>query len=496
MRTSIRAAVAALLLLLAARPAESAPPRLVVVVVVDQMRADYVDWYGARWTGGLRRLYDQGAVLRNARYPYLNTLTCPGHFTISTGAYPHRHGMIANSWYDRTLRRMVDCTDDPAAALVSYPPGAPAEGNSARNAAVPTLAGAMHEQLQPKPRIAAFSHKARSAIALAAQAPGVVLWIEEGRWTTSSAFAPAPARWLESFLAANPVAGAPPVPLSEWLRSPAADEYLGRLVGAGVAGMKLGQGPGTDFLGVSFSMTDIIGHKFGPRSPEVERALLQVDASLGRLLEALDQQVGREHYVLAMSADHGVALLPEENRRAGKDAGRLIATDLEKQAEAALAAELGPGDLVAEVPGNDVYLVPGVHARLTAKPGALARVLRALRRIPGVAAAFDRSEVEHPARARDPRRKAAALSYYPGRSGDLVLVHKPNWVVGAAGSNHGSIHDYDRHVPVIFFGAGVKPGKYDRAASPADIAPTLARLLGVKLPHAEGRVLGEVLSAR
>jgi hypothetical protein len=140
-----------------------------------------------------------------------------------------------------------------------------------------------------------------------------------------------------------------------------------------------------------------------------------------------------------------------------------------------------------------VYFGPGVHERLAARPGAIGRVLAALRAVPGVADAADAGELDKA--SDDPLRKAASLSYFAGRSGDMLVLPRRDWTMGAYGTNHGTIYDYDQQVPVVLFGTDVKPGKYDQPASPADLAPTLARLVGVKLAAAEGRVLTEALVA-
>jgi predicted AlkP superfamily pyrophosphatase or phosphodiesterase len=517
-----------LLALLLGAPAHAAParpPGLVVLLVVDQMRADYHDWYGAHWKGGLRRLYDQGAWLRNARYPYLGTLTCPGHFTIVTGALPHTHGMVLNSWYDRAQKKAIDCTDDPASPLVGYAPGATNRGDSARNLVVPTLIDEMNSQLPRKPRVAAFSMKARSSIPFAGHSPAVVTWFGGNGWVTSRAFASDPVPWVSRFVGANPLAletpwtrllpeseyanqddaaaerpgvgwgktfphpltDAPGAPLARWAASPAPDEYLARLARAALAEMKLGQGPGTDVLAVSFSMTDLIGHAFGPRSHEVQDTLARLDGVIGGLLHALDERLPGG-YVLALASDHGVAPVPEQS----EGGGRLQPPEMKKQLNAALVSELGPGEHVADVQFDDLYLTPGVRERLAGKPGAMGRVLAALRALPGVAGAFDGAELAEPEKLEGLAR-AAALSYFPGRSGDIVIAPRPNWIVGPLGTNHGTTNDYDQHVPVIFFGRGIKPGTYDRPVTPADVAPTLARLIGVKLPRAEGSAIDEVL---
>jgi predicted AlkP superfamily pyrophosphatase or phosphodiesterase len=523
------------LLLLSREPVVADPavdaPKAIVLLVVDQMRADYVDWYGGTWTQGLRRLFDKGAWLRNARYPYLNTTTCPGHFTITTGAYPHKHGMILNTWYDRATKRVIDCTDDPSSPLIGYPAIAPFGGDSAKTLLVPTIADEMGRQLRNKPRVAAFSLKASSAVALAGHAPGIVLWFDGSRWVTSTAFAPTPTPWVEHFIAAHPpdiktpctellaaklyqndddaagerpalgwtrtfphpLDGSPTAPLARWASSPATDEYLSVLARTALAEAKIGRGPGTDVLAVSFSATDVVGHQFGPRSHEIQDTLARVDASIGTLLEALDAQLGADNYVVAMTADHGVAPIPEEAQKGGLTAGRLLPAEVRKTTNNAIALELGPGKYVVQVQSNDLYLAPGAYERLVAKTGAVNRVLAALRALPGIASVFDRRRLTEPVRTDDPFRAAAALSYYPGRSGDLLLVPRPNWIVANLATNHGSPYDYDQRVPVVFFGKRIRPGKYDRSISPADIAPTLARLVGVKLPRAEGVAIDEVI---
>jgi arylsulfatase A-like enzyme len=222
----------------------------------------------------------------------------------------------------------------------------------------------------------------------------------------------------------------------------------------------------------------------------VQDSLARLDVTLGELLAALDRQVPG-NYVVALTADHGVAPIPEQT----PDGGRLILSKVKQDADAAIAAELGPGPHVVEAIANDLYLADGVHDRLAAKPGATLRVLAALKKLPGIADAFDSSELLDPDKARGETRQAAALSYHAGRSGDLVIVPRPNWVVGEMGTNHGSTNDYDRHVPVIFFGKGIKPGKYQKAVTPADVAPTLGALIGVKMPRAEGTVIREVLGS-
>ena len=535
------------------KPAAAGPaaPKLLVLLAVDQMRTDYVDWYGSAWKGGLHRLFSEGTFFRQARYPYLETVTCAGHATLGTGAYPHASGMMQNVWYDRAQKKLVECTADPTAPLVGVGPvlARPGMGDSAKNLALPTLGDEMQAQLQPPAKVVGLSMKARSAITMAGHKPDLVLWFENGTWVTSTAFAPTIAPWVTAFITSHPIA---PLVAAPWTRllpattyknsddgvgerpggdwtplfphalkgdrpespgrftmSPVADDYLAQLALAAVDALKLGQGAATDFLGISFSMADLVGHHFGPRSHEVQDVLLRLDGTLERFLGALDQKVGKDRYVVALSADHGVAEIPEQLQAQGKDAGRILEADVARSLNTAIARELVAGakkddpannestsPVVGQV-GNEIYLAPGVYDRLRGTKGAVARVLAALRKFPGIADAVEADAVagKEARQTTGPGslRRAAALSYFPERSGDLLILPKPNWIVGQSlATTHGSTHDYDRRVPVVFYGRGVKALRSDRPVSPADVAPTLAALLGVTMKQAEGSALPEI----
>jgi predicted AlkP superfamily pyrophosphatase or phosphodiesterase len=276
-----------------------------------------------------------------------------------------------------------------------------------------------------------------------------------------------------------------------WAESPLVDEYLVSLVEDALRTEQLGQRDATDMLAMSFSTLDLVGHAFGPESHEVQDTLARIDRGIGRILDALDARVGRDRYVVALSADHGVSPIPEQARRAGLPSGRVAAGDISKAIEGVLAGRFGPGKYVSRVTYTDIYLAPGVEARLAADPAAWRELRTALRAIPGIDRAFSIEELTSPLATDDPALRAARLSYYPGRSGDIVLTPRPYWILSAAATTHGSLHGYDAHVPLLLFGAGIKPGRYWQAATPADIAPTLAALAGITMARAEGRVLSE-----
>ena len=547
MKPYLPIAAAALLMSLApARPFAQQParsaqgaalaPKLIVVLVVDQMRADYLERYSSRFTGGLRLLMQEGAWFRRAAYPYLNTVTCTGHSTIGTGALPYRHGMVLNGWYDRAAGKSVACTDDDRAREISYGGGLRGIGENGRFLLVPTLADQLRERA--KGRVVTLSIKARSAIGLAGQKADALLWFDErGAWATSSSYAKAPVPFLQRFIDQYPVSAdlgktwertldaaayqnaddavgerAPPgwtttfphaigTPggkpdgafYAQWARSPYADEYLARLAAESIDALSLGTGAGTDFLGVSFSSLDYVGHAFGPDSHEVQDMLVRLDLTIGRLIAHLDAKVGRGHYVLGLSSDHGVAMLPEQVDGGGRQSSRDVAAAI----DAALQPIFGPGRYAAYAAYTDIYLAPGVRDRLKADPKAEAAVLAALRALPGILQVFRADEISTAAArtGADPLKRAAALSYYAGRSGDLILVPRENWLLASSATTHGTQHAYEQRVPVILFGAGVAKGRFDTAATPADLAPTLAALARVTFKATDGRILREAVAS-
>jgi predicted AlkP superfamily pyrophosphatase or phosphodiesterase len=522
-------------------PARPDPPRLVVLVVIDQFRGDYPDLYGQQWTHGLARLFNSGAVFPLAAYPYSNTVTCAGHATIGTGSLPRTHGMIGNTWYDPVQRRNVACAADPAAASVAFGGLTGTEHQSARALLSPTLSDELRLQSRRLPRVLSISLKARSAVGLGGHGgPGtIVLWEEDnGTWATSDAFTKTAWPEVDEYVRAHPLAAAygqtwsrvlpesayafdddgvgenapgqwkrtfPHVLdspsgkpdnafISNWEHSPWSDAYIGDMAVALSARLKLGQDAGgTDMLAISFSALDLVGHEYGPRSHEVQDVLVRLDQVVGKLLDALDRSVGAGRYVLALSADHGVAPIPEQAVALGINAGRVLSTDIRAATQGVLTRLLGEGTFYGAFSETNLSLTPGTLEQLRAKPGAIDAVKTALMAVPGIAHVYGPDELAATTPTDDPILRATRLSYYPGRSGDFVMIPKPYWTIVRTGTTHGTPYGYDQHVPVLFYGAGIKPGRYLSRATPVDIAPTLAALIGVTLSHTDGRVLVDAL---
>jgi predicted AlkP superfamily pyrophosphatase or phosphodiesterase len=514
-------------------------PRLLVVLSVDQFRGDYLTLYGHQWSKGLKRLVDGGARFTQAAYPYFTTVTCAGHATIGTGAFPATHGLPANSWLDRETGKTVSCTDDPTVSIVSYGQPSTALGHSARALRNPSFGDELRAQGAGRPRVVTMSIKPRSAIMMAGHGGDLVLWHNDGDgWASSTAFGSEPVPFIARFAADHPVAGdsgsswtrllpEPAYRFSDesrhehapagwsstfphvlpdveknpkefyglWEGTPFSDAALGRLAAEAVRGFRLGGAAGrTDYLGVSFSALDYVGHQFGPRSHEVQDVLARLDVTIGLLLDEIDRQVGREHYTVVLTGDHGVAPIPEDAAEAGIDAGRVPAREIVDAASGAIASALGEGKHVLKLAYVDMYLAPGVIDRLRDTPGALRTVMEAIGAVRGVDRVLVGEDLPGRKGDGDPLVRAAALSYVPGRSGDLVVLPRPYWQNSTTGTTHGTGYGYDQRVPIVLFGAGVRPGTYDGAVTPADIAPTLAYLAGVTLARSDGRPLVQALT--
>lgn len=534
--------------LLAAAPGAQQPIRLVVIVVLDQFRAEYLTTFAAHWRDGFRTLLSEGAVFTNAAYAHLHTDTCAGHFTIGTGTFPRTHGMVADLWWDRETRRNIECTDDDKSQPVTYG-RASKLGKSPRYSMVPSLADELRAQRRGA-RVVSLSLKSRSAIGLAGHGGDAVTWFEEGigvgAWMTSRFYATEPVPAVKAFvdrdsfendfgkmwtlrdprdMYRNPDAGVgerprqpwtglfpheiPPIEgaagrgrgttggrddsVALWRASPFGDAYLGRMASAMVDAFQLGGREATDFLGVGFSASDAVGHPFGAASRELEDTVARQDDVLGALIRQLDSKVGRGRYVLALSADHGVSDVPVV-----RGTGRVASEDVRERIEEILVDRFGPPPANTRyvVAGGDfIRLAEGIFTRVVSDPTLMPAIERAVTSIPGVDRVLRKDRLSD--KSSDPIVRAAALSNFEGRSGDLIVVAKPYWplggrAVGEAGS-HGAPYDYDQRVPLILFGAGVKSGRYTRPATPADIAPTLARISGVQMPKAEGRVLSEAM---
>jgi predicted AlkP superfamily pyrophosphatase or phosphodiesterase len=421
-------------------------------------------------------------------------------------------------------------------------------GDSAWRMQVPAFAEELKFQTGTATRVVTFSLKARAAITMAGHKGDAVTWVDSGGLVTSSVYGTMP--FVEAFAKAHPVkadygktwtialpesaywydekatgAVAPPGwdltfphPLKgksegvepdeafyqEWSASPFADTYLTKLAENAIGSLGLGQGGGIDYLGVSYSSPDYVGHAFGPRSREIQDVLVRLDRDLGELFADLDKKVGRGNYVVALSADHGVVPVPEDMQKTGADAGVLHLPDVQERIEKALEPLSYPKPAVARITGSDIYFKPGVYEKLKGDSAVLNAVSDAIKSVPGVLEVYRADQLADRPATYSPLVEAMADSYFAGRSGDLFIVPKPYWLMdGTAsgktrsyGTGHGTPYNYDQHVPILLMGYGVLPGEYHGEVTPADIAPTLAALCGITLAPRDGHVLEKAISRR
>jgi hypothetical protein len=486
---------------------------LLVYVVVDQLRADLLDRYEDVFTGGFARLRAEGHRWELALYDHAQTSTAPGHATAATGTHPHRHGLVGNSWLERTEDgswETVYALRDLDARILGEPD---MEGRGPANldrTALPDWIAARH----PTARIVSLSGKDRAAIAMAGRSKGEVYWLDgsRGRFLTSTYYRDAYPAWVERFhaerlarswsdtvwhstvpewaeplsrrdtfpyeadgvhtyfphRAALQVSGEGERSLNEWRnRGPYPDQATLDLAREAVHALALGQRGTTDYLALALSQVDRVGHRFGPLSREQLDNLLRLDRELGSFMDFLDETVGAGGWMLALTADHGAIELPEARAKLGM-LGRRVLPD-ERQAAIDRAVD------AAEAAGGDAL----TQAR------AAAAALREYDWI-GDAFAWDDLLRDEPA---DSLQALFLHSWHPqrrlpplGHFGVGMRLVEGAYAGGARGTGHGSPYFYDRHVPFAIMGPGVPAGTSAERVSVVDLAPTLAHLLGVPYP--------------
>lgn len=503
----------------AGTPAETEVPQegpsLLVMISVDQLRGDLLPRYRQAFTGGFARLMDQGMFFTSASHAHAVTTTAAGHATLSTGVVPARSGIVGNSWDQRTgqgWERGVYAVSDPESPIVGFPA---APGRSPRNLLRTGLADWVLAA-DPGARVASISAKDRAAITMAGKSRSHVYWIyaPAGRFVTSSYYRDEVEGWVERFneevmptlladsawassvpagvaglarpddgtpfegdgvhttfphLAAQEVRGEDPGAFYNWsVHQPRADRAVRLMAQEAVENLELGRRGSVDYLALSFSATDYVGHGYGPLSQEQLDNLTRLDRELGEFFSYLDETVGEGRWVVGLSGDHGVMSMPEGLQGEGIAGRRVNAQSRQQMMVRAIedATRSANGDM----------------DRL---PAVLARTLedRAL-----VAAAYPHEDLM----SGEPADSFAVLfrnSYYPGRGAGwlsrfgveirfdyMELVSRPT------GTTHGSPYWYDRWVPLILMGPEVQAGTSDRPVFTVDLAPTLASLGGIPTP--------------
>lgn len=515
-----------------------ARPKLVVGIVVDQMRWDYLYRFYSRYApnGGFKKLLNQGFSCENTLIPYTPTITACGHTGIFTGSVPAIHGITGNNWWDNQLNQNIYCTQDDTARTI----GSNTELGkmSPRNLMVTTICDELRLATNFKSKVIGVALKDRGSILPAGHTANAAYWYDNktGDWISSSYYMTDLPQWVKEVNAKKMVdkyyaqGWNTLYPINTYTQSTADEKPyenkpfgtkfpydLNRFVGrsysqlsatpqgntftlemakAALAAEQLGQGVSTDFLTVSLSSTDYIGHTFGPNSIEAEDGYLRLDKDLGDFLNYLNEKVGEGKYLVFLSADHGAAHVPGFAKEHNIPAGNLNGTAIFTELNALLKSKFKANDLVTDIGNYQVYL----NHRLMKEEKLNTKdvhkfIVDYLLTKEGIERAFALESLSETT-LQPKQKEMIANGYYPNRCGDIQFILKPQWLEGfeTGGTTHGSWNPYDAHIPLLWYGWNIKSGKSNRKISMADIAPTVAALLHIQMPSGSvGEVIEEIM---
>lgn len=514
-------------------------PKLVIGVVVDQMRWDYLYRYYERYSNdGFKRLISNGYNCQNTMINYLPSFTAPGHTCVYTGSVPAIHGIASNDWYDYTTGKMTYCTDD---ATVQPVDGSVKAGRmSPCNMQTTTITDELRIATQQKAKVFGIGLKDRGSILPAGHSANGAFWFDDstGNFMTSTYYMKTLPEWLQKFNGKRWAdtfmnqQWTPLYPLSTYVNStkdnmpeveglfkgetqpvfphnppqgkgfygirftPAGNTITLKAAKACIKGEDLGQDDITDFLCVTLSTTDYAGHNYGPDAVEMEDMYLRLDMELASLLNYLDKHVGKDSYTLFLTADHGAAHNAEYMKQLKIPAGSETQAQATDRLNDYLKVMTGRDSLILTLYNYQVYLNndrlrrSGVDRNIVKQ-----HITNWLKIQEGVAYIAD---LEHLADVTvpEPIRSMIVNGYHPERSGSIQIIMKPGWYSGYSktGTTHGTWNPYDTHIPLLWYGAGIKKGETYRTVYMTDIAPTIAALLHIQMPNGcTGNVIPEVL---
>ena len=518
-----------------------ATPKLVVGIVVDQMRYDYITRFWNRFEdGGFKRMISEGFNLRNNHFNYVPTYTGPGHASVFTGSAPETHGIIGNDWFNKFEDQMVYCAGDPSVDPVGTK--SDAGKMSPHRLLTTTVADENRLHTQMRGKTIGIAIKDRGAILPAGHTANAAYWFhgqDEGAWISSSFYVEDLPQWVQKFNSA----GHADKYLKSWntlhdINTYAEsgedlNNYEGGFKGqkttefpydlkklskenggydivkvtpygnsltldfalAAIDGEQLGQDEFTDFLTLSFSSPDYVGHNFGVNSKEIQDTYLRLDRDLARLLTELDRKVGAGNYTVFLTSDHGGVQVPAYLESVKVPSGYFETSAFRKDLNEFISEKFKAGDLVKNISNGQVFF----NYEAVSKNGILREDLQKeiahyLLQYDRINHVYTREQLEG---ATYSKGMAAAVDhgFHQKRSGDVVYLLDPSVIsYSRTGSTHGSGQNYDTHAPLIFFGKGIKAGNSLERTEIVDIAPTISALLGIPFPNgATGRPLDMVL---
>jgi predicted AlkP superfamily pyrophosphatase or phosphodiesterase len=513
-------------------------PKLVVGIVIDQMRWDYLYRYYDRYeaNGGFKRLINQGFSCENTFIPYVPTITACGHSSIYTGSVPALTGISGNTWWDKEQQRTVYCTEDKSVNTVG---SASTLGKmSPRNLLVTTICDELRLATNFRSKVIGIAIKDRGGILPAGHSANAAYWYDNtnGSWITSTYYMNDLPKWVTDFNAqkfadkyfaqgwnllypsntyvqstaddmkyeAKAMGDKFPYDLSKNIGknygmlsvTPYGNTLTAEFAKAAIINEQLGADNITDFLAISFSSPDYIGHSFGPNSIEEEDNYLRLDRDLGNLFEFLDSKIGKGQYTVFLSADHGAVQVPEflqENKLPG---GRVFFSTITSALNKQLKEKYQIDNIIVSDDNYQVHLNHHALDSAKANKGEIIQwLVEQYSAVQGVYRAFalsDLNNVPLPARLREMINNG----YNPRRNGDIEIILQPGYIdaYSQTGTTHGVWNPYDSHIPLLFYGWGIKPGKMNKETYMTDIAPTIAAMLHIQMPSGcIGHAIEEVM---
>lgn len=521
---------------------KSEKPKLVIGIVIDQMRYDYLTRFSDRYSdNGFKRLLNQGFSLENAHYNYIPTYTAVGHASIYTGTTPDNHGIISNDWYDKYLKKSIYCVDDSTYKTIGN------EGTSGNKSPTrmqtTTVTDQLHLAQNMKGKNIGIAIKDRSAILPGGHTANGAYWFDggqNGQWISSSFYMDKLPEWVLDFNKsgkANNYLKTPWNPLYDIetytnsivddnifegkftgetttafphdipnLRMqngnfdilkgiPAGNSFTTDFIKAAIIGENLGKTEHTDFLAVSFSSTDYIGHQYGPASKEIEDTYVRLDKDLADLLSFLDQQVGPNKYTIFLTADHAAVDVPAYLQSLKIPAHYLNFSAFKEAALEVTKKYFNSVELIENISNYQIFLDKDKIESLGFDKNEVAEKLaQEVINFDGIYKAVTAKTLQR-TKFTDGILNSLQNGYNQKFSGDVMLIPYPATLTGGrTGTSHGSGYSYDTHIPIIFYGNGIKQGVSKKSYEIIDIAPTISNLLQIEAPNSStGKIIGEAL---
>ena len=526
-----------LILLGCSASSENKKPKLVVAIVIDQMRYDFLENLSHRYSdNGFNRLVNEGFNCKNNFYNYVPTVTGPGHSSISTGSTPKTHGIVGNNWYDRERRHSIYCTDDSNYNNVG---GDDYSGNkSPNNLLVETFAD-INKMSNNKSKTISIAIKDRGSILMGGKTADAAYWYygkERAQWITSTFYMNQIPDWVKEFnkednlekyledwntlkdistyenheidnnsfekLFKGKDNSAFPYDTKSLMKhndcfdmikeTPYGNTMTTDFAIEAIVNENLGKRGVTDVITVGYSSTDYIGHSFGVASVETQDTYIRLDLEIQKLLSFLDKQIGKNEYTLFLTADHGVLEIPAYLSSTGVNAQAVSENDLTNKVVKKLNDVLGieVKKLIANVDNSQIYLNDEVISEMNLnKSKVVNELVKILESFDFISKAYTADFILGSSELIE-YEKLIQNGYHKERSGDIALILKENVIFyNGKGTTHGSGYNYDTHVPLIFYGYGIKKGETLNHTEIPDIAPTISKLLGLEMKNSTGKVL-------